>query len=128
MSDLAASRKAAIMLLSDVPRRTDYHPKGATFRGPECVPTEKMPDVAPGCVIAKEEMEEELEPMFQIWSDLAGQANIFFFNFYQLLCGPTQCDAMVPGTSTLAYMDTNHLTRGGAHYLRPYLCAAMTKA
>ena len=37
--------------------------------------------------------------------------------------GRARCDANVPGTTTLAYHDKDHLTSAGALYLWPYICA-----
>ena len=41
--------------------------------------------------------------------------------FYDKLCTATTCGATVPGTDTVAYLDTNHLSTAGSLYLAPFL-------
>ena len=41
--------------------------------------------------------------------------------FYDKLCTATSCGAVVPGTSTLAYLDANHLSTAGSLYLAPFM-------
>eukprot|EP00966_Prymnesium_polylepis_P197515 4577038-Prymnesium_polylepis.1 len=36
--------------------------------------------------------------------------------------GAKRCGAFVPGTSTLAFHDTGHLSSAGSLYLWPFLC------
>lgn len=126
VSKLAQARKAAILLLGDVPRKTGYH-RSPTAGGADCVRTKSRPWLPAACEMSKEEVEKEFAPMYQMWESLSNQSNVFFFNFYQLLCGATSCDAFIPGTKSLAYMDGNHMTKGATLYLRPYMCAAMAQ-
>ena len=54
--------------------------------------------------------------------------NVHFYSMQAAFCTSTdahgRCGAVVPGTTTMAYHDNTHMTRGGATYLAPYLCSA----
>lgn len=55
------------------------------------------------------------------------QAGIGRINLLPALCTPSQCLANVPGTKTLAYADTDHLSKAGAEYVGFYLCQQLQK-
>ena len=66
--------------------------------------------------------------------DDAGEAfastreGVFFFRSFGLFCTSSTsdgiCSGVVPGTNEIAYTDTRHISRAGATYLWPHLCAA----
>ena len=41
--------------------------------------------------------------------------------FYDRLCTASSCGVNVPGTSTAAYLDQNHLSTAGSLYLAPFM-------
>ena len=53
---------------------------------------------------------------------------VFFFRSFGLFCTSSTsdgiCSGVVPGTNEIAYTDTRHISRAGATYLWPHLCAA----
>jgi len=50
-------------------------------------------------------------------------ANTYFFETEHLFCGEDEiCGPRVPGTPTLAYWDTYHLTPPAAYYMWPFIC------
>jgi len=53
--------------------------------------------------------------------------NTFWFDTRYLFCDDSMCDAMIPGTRTLAIGDQEHLTIEGSTYLWPFLCSFMFK-
>ena len=55
-------------------------------------------------------------------------SGILYMEIWGLFCDSNNCMATVPGTSTFAYFDRDHLTVAGGLYLWPYLCAAFQNA
>jgi len=53
--------------------------------------------------------------------------NAYFFDPRDLFCDDSMCGAMIPGTSTLAIGDQEHLTIEGSVYLWPFLCSFLSK-
>ena len=51
----------------------------------------------------------------------------FYLPLWELFCDPHNgyCGAFVPGTTTVAYADEDHLGNAGSTYVWPFLCAFM---
>ena len=54
--------------------------------------------------------------------------NVLYISIWNLFCTTNHCQGQVPGTTTWAYFDNNHLTRAGGEYLGPYFCSALSAA
>mmetsp|Transcript_130019 Transcript_130019/g.259372 ORF Transcript_130019/g.259372 Transcript_130019/m.259372 type:complete len:868 (+) Transcript_130019:90-2693(+) len=54
-------------------------------------------------------------------------SNAYFFDPRDLFCDHSMCSAMIPGTSTLAIGDQEHLTIEGSVYMWPFLCSFLSK-
>lgn len=114
------SRGAKLLLIGDVPQLPD--------RSLHCIPSTFAPNRARHCeissdTVAKDDVSHARESA--VYRELAREKSTFFFDTFPLLCDPNShvCGAFVPGTSTLAFIDDDHLTSAGSFYLWPYLCS-----
>eukprot|EP00440_Ansanella_granifera_P030848 gb/GFBE01033502.1/.p1 GENE.gb/GFBE01033502.1/~~gb/GFBE01033502.1/.p1 ORF type:complete len:298 (+),score=41.93 gb/GFBE01033502.1/:1-894(+) len=55
----------------------------------------------------------------------ASDPNVRVLDTLEHMCKGTTCSMYVPGTSTWAFTDTNHLTEWGSLYLTPFICQAL---
>ena len=53
---------------------------------------------------------------------------VTYISIWGLFCDANYCYPQVPGTTTWAYWDNSHLTRGGSLYLWPYIGAHLEAA
>lgn len=66
---------------------------------------------------------ERAEHVVEMYTNLTkSKSRTHFFNHHDLFCDAHECGAFVPGSRTLAFYDTSHLTEAGSHYLAPYVC------
>ena len=129
LQPLVTSAGAKLVLVSDVP--------GLPTLGEYCVPSPWSPDAGSRCRFRWQGSGQALalgrdEATFH---RMAADNSTFYMPIYQYLCdGPLDgsaeqiCGANVPGTSTLAFFDEQHLTTAGALYLWPYLCSFFVDA
>jgi len=120
LRELVLHRHAKLLLLGDV--------TGIPSDGSECLPTWLHPAWSE-CTTAKSQALARLDPYHSVLHEMASRGgDVFFWNFAPLLCTEQICDHLVPGTNSLAFFDTNHLTEAGAIYLWPYLCAFLAQS
>lgn len=60
---------------------------------------------------------------YEVYEMLAQTPGTYYLRLDSLMCAGGLCDAFIPGTSTFAYGDDNHLTTEASIYLWPWLCA-----
>ena len=85
--------------------------------------------MARSCELTTGQAHAQLERERSVYTDLArDDPGTHYFALDELMCdaGSGTCGAFVPGTSTLAYSDKDHLTIAGALYLWPFICAFLT--
>lgn len=50
--------------------------------------------------------------------------NVFFVDYWDLLCDHSSCTGMIPGTDQVLSVDViTHLSKAAVHYLAPFLCS-----
>jgi len=114
LHDMVSARGASLLVLGDVPH--------LRARGLWCVPTLLSPNASRRCDRPKQQVMQLMAPWRNMLSDLAKQhRDIYFFDYLDLFCDDNTCGAMIPGTRTLGFFDTSHLTEAGSHYLWPYI-------
>jgi len=79
---------------------------------------------ADACSVSKADRMESTLGFSALATNLSQTYNdIYFFDYFPLLCNEKTCDQFVPGTTISAYKDTNHLSVSGSLYLAPFLCS-----
>ena len=91
-------------------------------RGTYCIPSAYRPDAAAACSQPLDRVNHPTQADLndghvtliteeEQYTTLAQSDGTYFFSIYNLMCDTTQqkCGAFVPGTSTLAYFDRQHL-------------------
>jgi len=115
---IVTSKGASLVLVGDgieLPSEPSY-----------CIPTPFAPDAMSQCTLEYNDANDFDE--YELYRELAGQESTYFMELAPLMCtpidgGPRQrCDATVPGTDTISYHDTGHLSSAGSLYLWPFLC------
>lgn len=115
--NISLARNASILLFDDRPP--------LPVNGWECLPTVFRPSPFNKCQVSLQDL-PKLYPkhiqMREIMITLAQLPGIFFFSYLRLLCDDTMCGAFIPGTTTLAFYDNQHLTEAASLYLYPFIC------
>jgi hypothetical protein len=112
------SKGAKLVLLGDVP----YLPSLGEF----CVGPR-----ARACQFEWPGSDQDLHKDDGAYNRLAADDSTFYMPVYQNFCDTSAqqvCNAQVPGTTTLAFFDEQHLTTAGAVYLWPFLCSFFADA
>mmetsp|Transcript_53091 Transcript_53091/g.127288 ORF Transcript_53091/g.127288 Transcript_53091/m.127288 type:complete len:140 (-) Transcript_53091:9-428(-) len=114
-----ASRHVPLVLLGDWPELHRW--------GYSCIPTAWSASALDRC-------KYEREPNFRgvdytAYQELAAaHADIYTFSLYDLLTDGDTVGAVVPGTDTMCYFDSMHLTKTASEYLGPFICSFMTSS
>ena len=115
LQQLVKRKGAKLVLIGDTP--------SLPYMGSYCVPSTFAPNAADRCATswAGQTITDHVA-LEQLARD---DEDTFFMPIFHLFCNAdlTRCDANVPGTTTLAFHDKQHLTSAGALYLWPYLCS-----
>jgi hypothetical protein len=55
------------------------------------------------------------------------QEGTYYLPIHHLFCNGAapndKCGVLIPGTTTVAYLDNNHLNSAGTSYLWPFVCS-----
>lgn len=107
-------RKGAhLVFLGDVP--------GVQQQATMCSASSAM---AASCERSLDLIQQEFAHERLIYTEVAsGHSSTFYIPVYELLCTADKCGVYIPGTTTVAYADTDHLTNAGAMYLWPFIAA-----
>ena len=108
---------AKLVIIGDVPA-LPINPR-------HCIPSAFRPDAVDACrtpaLVGDAIDDVEYKAL------ASADAGVYYMSTYGLFCDPARssdgCGAVVPGTSTFAYADENHLNVAGSLYLWPHLCA-----
>mmetsp|Transcript_74860 Transcript_74860/g.124323 ORF Transcript_74860/g.124323 Transcript_74860/m.124323 type:complete len:760 (+) Transcript_74860:89-2368(+) len=110
----ASSRGAKILLIGPKADLPD--------QGQSCVPTLFHRNVTGKCELPVQKAREVISPVLQTLKKFTeGRPAIALFEYQDVLCDDRTCGAFVPGTKTLQFYDTIHLTEAGSLYLAPYI-------
>jgi len=112
LQHLVTSRGAKLVLIGDVGT--------IPGRGSRCALSSAA---EAACEISWSEVVEQNQREHAVYTELAKTPDTYYFKMDHLLCADGMCDAFIPGTSTFAYSDDNHVSTEGAIYLWPFLCA-----
>ena len=98
------------------------------YEGPLCA---RSAAAASQCEISRADVRTQTAVERSFYTSLANEDptnRTFYMPLDHLLCDLSgshpgrECGALVPGTHTLAFIDTNHLNSAGALYLWPFIC------
>ena len=114
LATLAESKGAQLVLMGDVPRLRDGRNAAMCVGGS-----------ASACLTSRAEVEAQHQAEKDLYLSLvASNPNtVRYLQLWDKLCDNNQCGAYVPGTTTLAYADNDHLSNAGATYFYPFMCA-----
>jgi hypothetical protein len=68
-------------------------------------------------------------PVLMTMYDYMKKPDVHFFDTYDFFCDRAgACPIFIPGTHTVAYSDTHHLSEPSSFYLAPFLCSFFKKS
>ena len=121
---IVQARGASLLLLGDVPLLPERAQLCATSIA-----------AAARCETSRATVLEQTAVERNFYSELvqADRTNsTYYMPLDELFCDPNaqagrECGVVVPGTHTVAFLDSNHINTAGASYLWPFLCDFFTR-
>jgi len=79
------------------------------------------------CSVSKMVLLRDRALYYSMLRNISKLPSVYFLNILDVLCGGDRCDETLPGTKTLGFADTNHLSDAGSSYLSPFICSFLRR-